>query len=154
MQRYFEKISYDQFKKDISDNKELYDSYNIPKRKTKYAAGYDIFLIEDLVINPNEIIKIPTGIKANMLEDEVLFLIIRSGMGFKYNIKLCNRVGIIDKDYYNNLNNEGHIFLKIQNEGKSKVEIKKGESICQGIFMKYLKVDNEIEDFIERKGKY
>ena len=78
MQRYFEKISYDQFKKDISDNKELYDSYNIPKRKTKYAAGYDIFLIEDLVINPNEIIKIPTGIKATMLEDEVLFLIIRS----------------------------------------------------------------------------
>lgn len=154
MQRYFEKISYDQFKKDISDNKELYDSYNIPKRKTKYAAGYDIFLIEDLVINPNEIIKIPTGIKANMLEDEVLFLIIRSGMGFKYNIRLCNQVGIIDKDYYNNLNNEGHIFLKIQNEGKNKVEIKKGESICQGIFMKYLKVDNEIEDFIERKGKY
>ncbi len=154
MQRYFEKISYDQFKKDISDNKELYDSYNIPKRKTKYAAGYDIFLIEDLVINPNEIIKIPTGIKANMLEDEVLFLIIRSGMGFKYNIRLCNQVAIIDKDYYNNLNNEGHIFLKIQNEGKNKVEIKKGESICQGIFMKYLKVDNEIEDFIERKGKY
>lgn len=154
MQRYFEKISYDQFKKDISDNKELYDSYNIPKRKTKYAAGYDIFLIEDLVINPNEIIKIPTGIKATMLEDEVLFLIIRSGMGFKYNIRLCNQVGIIDKDYYNNLNNEGHIFLKIQNEGKNKVEIKKGESICQGIFMKYLKVDNEIEDFIERKGKY
>lgn len=154
MQRYFEKISYEQFKKDISDNKELYDSYNIPKRKTKYAAGYDIFLIEDLVINPNEIIKIPTGIKANMLEDEVLFLIIRSGMGFKYNIRLCNQVAIIDKDYYNNLNNEGHIFLKIQNEGKNKVEIKKGESICQGIFMKYLKVDNEIEDFIERKGKY
>lgn len=154
MQRYFEKISYKQFKKDISDNKELYDSYNIPKRKTKYAAGYDIFLIEDLVINPNEIIKIPTGIKANMLEDEVLFLIIRSGMGFKYNIRLCNQVAIIDKDYYNNLNNEGHIFLKIQNEGKNKVEIKKGESICQGIFMKYLKVDNEIEDFIERKGKY
>lgn len=154
MQRYFEKISYDQFKKDISNNKELYDSYNIPKRKTKYAAGYDIFLIEDLVINPNEIIKIPTGIKANMLEDEVLFLIIRSGMGFKYNIRLCNQIGIIDKDYYNNLNNEGHIFLKIQNEGKSKVEIKKGEPICQGIFMKYLKVDNEIEDFTERKGKY
>lgn len=154
MQRYFEKISYKQFKKDISDNKELYDSYNIPKRKTKYAAGYDIFLIEDLVINPNEIIKIPTGIKANMLEDEVLFLIIRSGMGFKYNIRLCNQVAIIDKDYYNNLNNEGHIFLKIQNEGKNKVEIKKGESICQGIFMKYLKVDNEIEDFIERKEKY
>lgn len=154
MQRYFEKISYEQFKKDISDNKELYDSYNIPKRKTKYAAGYDIFLIEDLVINPNEIIKIPTGIKANMLEDEVLFLIIRSGMGFKYNIRLCNQIGIIDKDYYNNLNNEGHIFLKIQNEGKNKVEIKKGESICQGIFMKYLKVDSEIEDFTERKGKY
>ncbi len=52
-----------------------------------------------------------------MNEDEVLFLIVRSSMGFKYNVRLCNQVGIIDKDYYNNIDNEGHIFIKIQNEG-------------------------------------
>lgn len=48
-----------------------------------------------------------------MNEDEVLFLIVRSSMGFKYNVRLCNQVGIIDKDYYNNIDNEGHIFIKI-----------------------------------------
>ena len=154
MDRYFEKISYEQFKKDIKDDINLYKSYNIPSRATKNSAGYDFTCIDEFTIKPGEIKKIPTGIKAKMESDEMLQLYVRSSLGFKYNIRLCNQVAIIDKDYYNNLNNEGHIFLKIQNEGKNKVEIKKGESICQGIFMKYLKVDNEIEDFIERKGKY
>ena len=40
--RYFEKISFEQFKKDISEDKELYNSYNLPKRSTSESAGYDL----------------------------------------------------------------------------------------------------------------
>ena len=58
--RYFEKISFEQFKKDISDNKELYDSYDIPKRSTKYSAGYDFESVLDFVIKPGENKLIPT----------------------------------------------------------------------------------------------
>lgn len=152
--RKFEKISFNQFKKDIKDDIELYQSYSIPKRKTKYAAGYDFYALEDFILKPNEIKKIPTGIKADMNNDEVLLLIDRSSQGFKYNVRMCNQVGVIDKDYYNNKDNEGHIFIKIQNEGDKEYVVKKGEGIIQGIFMKYLLVDNEEKTFKERKSDY
>ena len=152
--RTFEKISFEQFKKDIKDDKKLYESYSIPKRETKYAAGYDFEAIEDIVIKPNEIKKIPTGIKANMEEDEVLLLIDRSSQGFKYNVRMCNQVGVIDKDYYNNNNNEGHIWIKLQNEGDKDYIVKKGEGIIQGIFVKFLTIDNEEKIYKERNTNY
>ncbi len=152
--RRFEKISFEQFKKDVKDDKKLYESYNLPVRKTKYAAGYDFEAIEDFVIHPNEIKKIPTGIKADMEDDEVLLLIDRSSQGFKYNVRMCNQVGVIDKDYYNNEDNEGHMWVKLQNEGDKDYIVKKGEGIIQGIFIKYLKVDNEEENNKVRKSNY
>ena len=133
--RDFEKISFEQFKKDVTEDINLYNEYELPQRDSDSTAGYDIYLLQDLIIEPNEIKKIPTGIKSFFEKDEVLFLIVRSSTGFKYNIRLCNQVGVIDADYYNNQNNEGHIWLKIQNEGKEKVIIPQGEAIVQGIFL-------------------
>lgn len=150
--RKFEKISFEQFKKDIKDDKELYESYNLPSRGTKNAAGYDFYSLFDYTLKPNEIMKIPTGIKVSMESDDVLFLIDRSSMGFKYNVRMCNQVGVIDADYYNNPNNEGHMFIKIQNEGDKDYVVKKGDAMIQGVFMKYLKTDDDIETETERKG--
>ena len=141
--RKFEKISYEQFKKDISSDLELYNSYNLPKRSTKGSAGYDFESIMDFTLKPGEIKKIPLGIKASMNSDEVLFLIVRSSMGFKYNVRMCNQVGVIDSDYYENLDNEGHIFIKLENHGDKDYVVKKGDKIIQGIFIKYLTVDEE-----------
>ena len=141
--RKFEKISFEQFKKDISDNKKLYETYNLPKRGTKSSAGYDFFALFDYTLKPGEIMKIPTGIKSQFNDDEVLFLIDRSSMGFKWNVRMCNQVGVIDADYYNNSDNEGHIWIKIQNEGDKDYSVKKGEAMIQGIFMKYLMVDDD-----------
>jgi dUTP pyrophosphatase len=143
--RYFEKISFQQFKKDISEDKELYDSIILPSRNTKSSAGYDIYSLFDMTIKPNEIRKIPLAIKVNMNHDEMLMLCVRSSMGFKYNVRFCNQVGIIDSDYYNNPDNEGHIYVCLQNHGDKDYVIKKNDKICQGIFMKYLTVDNERE---------
>ena len=152
--RYFEKISFNQFKKDISNEKNLYENYSLPKRDTKYAAGYDIYSLFDFVLKPTEIIKIPTGIKVNMNDDEVLLLVDRSSQGFKYNVRMCNQVGVIDKDYYNNKDNEGHIFVKLQNEGDKDYIVKRGDAICQGLFVKYLTVDDEEEKFNIRESDY
>lgn len=150
--RFFEKISFEQFKKDIIDDKELYNTLKLPIRGTQRSAGYDFHSPIDVVLKPNDIVKIPTGIKASMNDDEVLLVYIRSNMGFKYNIRMCNQTGIIDSDYYNNPSNEGHIFIKIQNEGKDEFIIKKGDRICQGIFIKYLTIDNEEKIDNERTG--
>ena len=152
--RDFEKISFEQFKKDIADDRDLYNEYRLPQRDSDSTAGYDIYLLEDLIIEPNEIKKIPTGIKSFFGKDEVLFLIVRSSTGFKYNIRLCNQVGVIDADYYNNKNNEGHMWIKIQNEGNERVIIPRGESIVQGIFLNYLTTRSDRNIEIERTSDY
>ena len=152
--RKFEKISFEQFKKDIVEDEVLYKRYNIPKRETEYAAGYDFFSLQDFVINPGDTKKIPTGIKANMNDDEVLILIERSSQGFKYNLRMCNQVGVIDKDYYNNKDNEGHIWIKLKNEGEKEEIIKKGDKIIQGLFIKYLTIEDEENNFSKRGSDY
>ena len=152
--RDFVKISFEQFKKDVTEDINLYNEYELPQRDSDSTAGYDIYLLQDLIIEPNEIKKIPTGIKSFFEKDEVLFLIVRSSTGFKYNIRLCNQVGVIDSDYYNNQNNEGHIWLKIQNEGKEKVIIPQGEAIVQGIFLKYLTTQSDKDRNIKRTSDY
>ena len=150
--RRFEKISFEQFAKDIKDDRMLYDEYKLPVRKTKYSAGYDFLAIEDFGIKPGEIKKIPTGIKALYPTDETLMLFVRSSMGFKWNVRMCNQVGIIDSDFYNNSDNEGHMWFALQNQGDKVFKVKKGESFGQGLFMKYLTVDDEEEIKGNRNG--
>lgn len=152
--RDFEKISFEQFCKDVCNDKKIYDNYKLPVRDSKLTAGYDIYLLQDLELKPNEIIKLPTGIKAYFQDDEVLLIVVRSSAGFKYNIRLVNQVGVIDADYYNNKNNEGHIFVKIQNEGTETVKFKAGETIAQGIFLKYLITKSDINLGLERESDY
>lgn len=139
--RKFEKVSYDKLKRVLDISMDDYEDIILPRRATVKSAGYDFYFLTDLVIEPGEIKLVPTGIKASMEDDEVLMLFVRSSMGFKYNIRLCNQVGIIDADYYNNDDNEGHIFVKIQNEGDETRFFKKGDRFVQGLFVKYLCTD-------------
>ena len=139
--RKFERISEKEFLKDVSNGN--YEDILLPKRSTKNSAGYDFYSLYDFTIKSNEIVKIPTGIKVCMNENEFLGIFIRSSLGFKYNIRMCNQVGIIDADYYNNKDNEGHIFVCLQNEGDKDFVIKKGDRFVQGIFMPFLITDDD-----------
>lgn len=123
------------------------NEFKMPARATSGAAGYDIFnnTGETIVIEPGETVKIATYIKSYMLADEVLTLYPRSGHGFKYLVRLANTCGIIDMDYYNCIENEGHIFIKLTNPERSgkTLEIPHGEAMCQGIFTKVLFSDDD-----------
>ena len=72
----------------------------LPRRETANAAGYDIKAQADVTVKPGEIKLIPTGLKAYMAEDEVLYLYDRSSNPRKKGIILINSVGVIDSDYY------------------------------------------------------
>ena len=143
--RKFEIISINQFNKDFKDTDTKYDDIIIPKRSTKFSAGYDFYMPYDLTVKKNEVVLIPTGIKVMLNSDEFLGIYIRSSLGFKYNLRMCNQVGIIDSDYYNNSSNEGHIFVKLKNEGDNDIILKKYDRYVQGIIQKYYIVDNEKE---------
>jgi len=156
--RGFERISKEQWHKDsgyiLHDNCTSFEELiTLPKRATSYSAGYDIFSPYSFTLNPKESMKIPLGIKTYMLKDEFLMIVPRSGMGFKYFVRLANTVGIVDSDYYNNSGNEGHMFAKIRNEGDVPLVVKDGEAIAQAIFQKYLLADDDNSD-IQRNGGF
>ena len=158
----FEKVSFEQFKKDWIDcfpeyqgnNTDIRDIYNqiqLPKRATSGSAGCDFFSPTKLTIYPNGaqtaenpfkilsgVIKIPTGIRCCIENGWVLQIYPRSSLGFKYGIHLANTVGIIDSDYYNS-DNEGHIFVKLINDSsiRNTIEIETGQAFCQGVFTPY-----------------
>ncbi len=122
-------------------------SINLPERKTMYSAGYDIECAEDTVVpkfvpgcNPTFI---PTGLKAYMEDDEVLYLYNRSSNPKKKGLILANSVGVVDKDYYGNPDNDGHIMFAFYNVKDEDIVIKKGEAIGQGVFAKYLVTDDD-----------
>lgn len=151
----FEKVSFEQYKKDYFDTfntleniEEIYNDIKLPKRATKGSAGYDYFAPFDIVLKPNETIKVPTGIRVYMEEGWVLKNYPRSGLGFKFRLQLNNTVGIIDSDYYYS-SNEGHIMSKITNDTNENktITIKKGDGFSQGIFLEYgITYDDEVSE--------
>ena len=152
--RKFEKISFEQFKKDVCDDEKLYDDYNLPKRKTKSAACYDIASLIEYNLKQGECKTFPTGFKYISPRDEMLLIFVRSSLGFKYNIRLVNQVGIADSDYYNNPDNEGHVMVRIQNEGTNDFKINVGDRFAQCTFVKFYTVDDEEEITKTRKGGF
>ena len=117
---------------------------HIPERKTSSISGYDIEAAKDTVIQPHDLTRVYTGIKVYMPEDEYLLISIRSSLAFKKGLILANGPAIIDSDYYNNEDNEGHLIIGIYNPGDNPVLIKKGDRIAQGIFMKYKTTDDDM----------
>ncbi len=120
---------------------------NLPMRKTKYSAGYDIEAAEDVTIpsfkkgmNPT---LVKTGLKAYMQEDEVMLLYNRSSNPKKKGLIMANSVGVIDKDYYGNPDNDGHFMFAFYNIKEEDITIKKGEAIGQAVFQKYLITDDD-----------
>lgn len=86
---------------------------------------------------------VPTGIKCEIPNNHYLELSVRSSCPLKHWLILANGVGIIDADYYNNPDNEGHIYFQIINLSPFDILLKKGDTIGQGIIKKYYITDND-----------
>lgn len=128
---------------------------NLPERKTKFSAGYDVEAAEDVVIPAYKFgtkpTLIPTGLKAYCAEDEYYMLVNRSS-GPKKGFVMANSIGIVDSDYYNNESNEGHFYFQYFNFSDKDLEVKKGDVIGQVIFQKYLTVDDDKAEGVRAGG--
>ncbi|OFG59186.1 dUTPase [Listeria monocytogenes] len=117
---------------------------SLPIRGDKGSAGYDFFSNETVTIVPGEKHIFWTDIKSYMQEDEVLNIYVRSSIGIKKGLLLCNGTGIIDSSYYSNPGNDGNIGIAIKNFSNEPVAIEAGERVAQGVFQKYLVADTDI----------
>lgn len=149
----FEKISFDQYKKDVEGDensraksaaelKKEYDDIVMPQRATKHSAGYDFVAPREVVIYPGETMMVYTGIRAIMPDSAFLSMHIRSGIGIKHGVRLSNCTGIIDSDYAH-ADNEGHIMIKLINDGNRRVTIPEGKAFAQGIFQLYIITEDD-----------
>lgn len=119
---------------------------NLPKRSTAHSAAYDIEAAEDTVVPvfkpgiPPTLIA--TGLKAYCQPDECYFVFNRSS-GASKGIVLGNGVGVVDADYYNNPDNDGHFRIIVFNVSDHELKIKKGDRIAQVVFQKFLTIDGD-----------
>lgn len=123
----------------------IYEDAILPTRATTGSAGYDfhIYSKDTVYIMPGQMVVFETGIKAYMKPDEVLMLFIRSSAAIKRGLMLANNVAIIDYDYADNPENDGHIKIAIINMSKETQYLKPMERIAQGIFVKYYITDDD-----------
>ena len=161
MMTHFEKVSERQFNKDwqkvfgVAPGGNVYASIVLPRRATRYDAGYDFFAPVDVTLGPGETILIPTGIRAIMDFDQFLMLVPRSGLGFKFRMQFDNTVGIVDSQYSKS-DNEGHIMAKITNDTKEfrTCRLERGQAFMQGILLHYDTMDDEDATTKERNGGF
>jgi dUTP pyrophosphatase len=153
LKRDFEKISKDQWFEKTGDILR-YENIQIPQRATDGSAGYDFSTPYDFEIPPNSTQKIYTGLKCAVHHNEVLQLYIRSSLATKFDIELRNAVGIIDHDYFDNPDNEGHIIIALYNDGNKTFNAKTGDKVAQGIIINYLITDSDCPISQKRIGGF
>lgn len=108
---------------------------------------YDFILEESLHIPAKEKVLIPTGLRAWIPVQTYLTAYLTNE-----NLMFANVRPIIDADYHNNIDNEGHIFLCVQNTSDTPITISQGESLCYFEANGYTLIKNEIKPVTKRAG--
>lgn len=134
------------------------DGIKKPKRATMQSAGYDFFAPMDIALKPGEWTEFGTGVyldgseflvgkdAAPVFTPWMLMMVPRSGLGFKYAVRLSNTLGIIDPDY------RGEIRCKLTADRN--VMIPRGTAYAQGIFVPVLYLADEDIPTETRKGGF
>lgn len=117
-------------------------------RMEKYKPEFNLDEVAKITKDAKEkLTLVPTGVKAYLPEGTYLQISVRSSCPLKHWLILGNGVGIIDRDYYNNPDNEGHIFFQIINLFPQDIILHKGDKIGQGIILSYLRTkDDKVTD--------
>ena len=157
----FHKVSLERF---ITDSKEcgfvddsvpmemletIWAKIKIPKRATRGSSGYDFFLPYSLLLQSTGTAIVPTGIRAEIEPGWCLILMPRSGLGFKYGLRLINTIGNIDSDYFYS-ENEGHIKAKLKTDVN--ISLREGDRFMQGVFMPHGLTQSDCVDGIRDGG--
>lgn len=146
---HFEKVSFEQWKADCGikglpekELREWYEAIKLPRQATASSAGCDFYMPFNLNFEAGSCFRIASGVRWVTDEGDgsdrakVLLIVPRSGLGFKYGIRLSNTVGVIDADYCDS-DNEGHIIVSLENPSEKDLQLEEGRPFVQGIVVRY-----------------
>ncbi len=138
----------------IVNVKKLKENAVIPTYGSEFAAGADLYacLEEDLTINPQQTVLVPTGIALEVPEGYAGFIYARSGIASKRGLAPANKVGVVDADY------RGEVMVALHNHSDKPQSIEKNERIAQMVIAPFLAVDfyevNELEETVRGAGGF
>lgn len=116
--------------------KKLNENAIVPKFMTAGSAGMDLYLIEDCIIPPLEVVKLPTGLSVAIPTGYEGTMRLRSSTGLKFPLIMPNGIGTIDSDY------RGEMMVLLRNISPiEEVHLKRGERIAQLVISPILEVD-------------
>lgn len=107
-----------------------------PTKGSEYSAGYDLYSVEEVKIEPWSRGVIPTGVHVELPLKTYGRVASRSGLSFKHNLEVG--AGVIDCDY------RGEIKVILRNLSCKPYTIKVGERCAQLIITPYCNVEIEV----------
>jgi len=116
----------------------LHEDAKVPTKERNSDAGYDLYSIENITVNPGMRKVVKTGVAMSILDSVVGLIWPRSGLSVKAGIDIL--AGVIDSSY------RGEIMVCVLNTGSYPVNIKKGDKIAQIIFQPYFNYKMEEVD--------
>ena len=126
--------------------KKLSELAKLPSRETMGSAGADLYAaIENKVlIEPGQVVKIPTGLCVQLPSDEFVGLIFaRSGISVSFGIAPANAVGVIDSDY------RGEIIIALRNYSGQGYLVEPGQRVAQLVVVPVVLCEFEEADDLE-----
>ncbi len=128
--------------------KRIDKSLPLPEYQTPGSVAFDFYSRIDAVIPPRGAMLLPTNFIFETPAGFMLSIVPRSSLFKKKGLKMPNSVGVIDQDYCGEKDECG---LYMENATDHDVEIKKGERLCQGIFIKIDKAEwNEVDQITDK----
>lgn len=121
--------------------KKLQKDAVLPSLGSAYAAGADIYSVEELTILPGETKLVHTGLAMEIPVGYGGFIFARSGLATKRGLAPANKVGVIDADY------RGEIMVALYNHSATEQTVEKGERVAQLVIMPFLAAEYfEVEE--------
>jgi len=105
--------------------KKLTNRATLPNRSYDGDAGFDLFSIDDYLVNPGERCLVHTGLTIELPVNTEAQIRPRSGLALKHGITVLNSPGTIDQEY------RGELCVIIINLGEEAFRVSVGMRIAQ-----------------------
>lgn len=118
----------------------------VPAKATDDAACYDLVLPDDILVPPQQVLKVGLGFALELPKGYHAKLFLRSSTGKNTRLRLANGTGIIDADY------RGEVCALIDNISGVFARAFKGERLVQMLIEKNITVSfTPVEELEETK---